>query len=85
MLLKKMKFEFIGTFLITIVCGIGGFNLDMNIHPVVGLFVSLFLTYSVLIWISSSVFYGQFNPMITLAMILTKHNDLFEGLLLLIL
>ena len=58
MLLKKMKFEFLGTFLITLVCGIGGFNLDMNIHPEVGLFISIFLLYSLLIWISSSIFSG---------------------------
>ena len=32
MLLKRLKIEFLGSFLITLFTGVGGFNVEMSIH-----------------------------------------------------
>jgi glycerol uptake facilitator-like aquaporin len=74
MLLDKLKMEFFGTFAIVYFVGMLHVQYTINTIDVFGLAAGTFFIYSLFIWAGRSISGSHYNPVISMALALTRHS-----------
>lgn len=81
MFLSKLKMEFIGTMLIVYFSGLLMVEVSKTTITEFECAIGMFLVYSLIIWVGKGISGAQFNPALSLVMIVSKHNKLTNGLI----
>jgi glycerol uptake facilitator-like aquaporin len=76
LVLEKIKLEFMGTFLSIFLSGIGIIQFAVGATDILSTSTCVFCAVSVSLWIGKSISGGEFNPLITLCLYMTKHQQL---------
>jgi glycerol uptake facilitator-like aquaporin len=84
MLLDKIKIEFLGTFLYVFFIGQLLVQRQLKQIQIIEFSLGCFFIYNLLLWFGKSFSNAQYNPVITLSMIFTKHNKLKNGIVFII-
>ena len=79
MLFDKVKMEFFGTFAIVYFTGLVYVQNRIEVLSLLETGVGTFLIYSFMLWAGRSISGSQYNPIVTLAMMLTNHIKLLNG------
>lgn len=80
MLLDKLKVEFIGTFLCTFFTGMGLVLYRLQAEDVNALMLSVFVIFTICCWAARLISMGQFNPAVSLALVISRHQKPRNGL-----
>ena len=80
MLLDKLKVEFIGTFLCTFFTGMGLVLYRLQAEDVNALMLSVFVIFTICCWAARLISMGQFNPAVSLALVVSRHQKPRSGL-----
>ena len=80
MLLDKLKMEFIGTFVLVYFAGLNLVGLKSGYTSLLAVGVSNFVVYGLLLWMGKAVSGSQYNPVITICLLISRHVKLRDGL-----
>ena len=73
MLLDKLKMEFLGSFIMVYASGVALVNYSSGATDKISVGLTNFFATLVMIWIGKNISFAQYNPMVTLAFVLSKH------------
>ena len=79
--LEEIKMEFIGTFLLNLFIGLASMQYTLDHISKVTYSIAAFTIYCILLWIGKHLSKSQYNPAISLFLIISGHISLIEGLL----
>lgn len=81
MFIEKLKMEFLGTFLHIYITGMSLIQAKTQAVDKLALAISNFIIYALLQWSSKAISGGQFNPVITSSLIISRHVRPMKGLI----
>ena len=76
MLLDRLKTEFIGSFLMVYLVGMALIQYKTNSVDILSIGISSFLIYGLMLWMGVPQSGGHFNPIISFATVISKHNEM---------
>ena len=80
MLVEKIKMEFLGTFLLVYLTGMTLIQFMTQAVDKVSLAISNFVIYAILMWCGKAISGSQFNPVISLSLMVSKHIKIQNGI-----
>lgn len=80
MFLDKLKMEFFGTFMLVLLQGMMIVQMKTEAVDLLALAIGSFAVYSLVLWAGKSLSGAQYNPVISLSLIMTRHVKLSKGL-----
>ena len=80
-ILEKIKIEFVGTFLSIFLSGLGIVQYAVQATDIISMCSCVFCAVCISLWIGKSISGGEFNPVVSLCLFMTKHQSLEESIL----
>jgi glycerol uptake facilitator-like aquaporin len=81
MLLDKLKMEFISTFILLFLTGIATVNVFVEAHDLLTMCVLFFIIYCIITWVAFPISLAQFNPIITISLMISGHIGYLNAVL----
>ncbi len=79
-LIEKIKMEFIGTFMFIFMITLSSISFTFNNIDKLSFGLSCFISYCILIWMGKSLSKSQYNPAISVFLVISGHISLIEGI-----
>jgi glycerol uptake facilitator-like aquaporin len=74
LVLEKIKLEFMGTFLSIFLSGLGIMQFAVGATDLISTSTCIFCAICISLWMGKSISGGEFNPLITICLYMTKHH-----------
>lgn len=80
MLLDNLKMEFLGTFMLVYFTGLNLIMLKIEHVSLLAVAIANFVVYSILLWVGKAISGSQYNPVLTICLMISKHVQVLKGI-----